>query len=299
MPIVSDGKGSGMSAFKAMVSRIKTLVVARFHLALENLALRQQVEVLERSGKRPKLRSRDRVFWVLLSALWPDWRSALVIVKPETVMGWRRRGFRLCWCCKSRSRKPGRPPINEEIRKLIRRMCRENVTWGAPRIESELRLLGYAVAERTVAKYMMRGPSSPTQTWRTFLNNHSLQMMDIDLLKACKSTLHQFYRYALLPHLCRLTSRTRSAMNDAADELSSGKALTVVFGGCDRATTYSVRRCNGAETREERPVISSEPGCLLLRCNPTKFCERGPPTREDRNPTSTDTRIHRGTARAA
>ena len=80
MPIVSDGKGSGMSAFKAMVSRIKTLVVARFHLALENLALRQQVEVLERSGKRPKLRPRDRVFWVLLSALWPDWRSALVIV---------------------------------------------------------------------------------------------------------------------------------------------------------------------------------------------------------------------------
>ena len=63
-------------------------------------------------------------------------------------------------------------------------MALENMTWGAPRIESELRLLGYAVAERTVAKYMMRGPSSPTQTWRTFLQNHSLQMMDIDLLKA-------------------------------------------------------------------------------------------------------------------
>ena len=68
-----------------MVLRIKTLVVARFHLALENLALRQQLEVLERSGKRPKLRRRDRLFWVLLSALWPDSRSALVIVKPETV----------------------------------------------------------------------------------------------------------------------------------------------------------------------------------------------------------------------
>ena len=158
-----------MGAFKALVSRLKSLVVARFHLALENLALRHQVEVLERSGKRPKLRQRDRVFWVLLSALWPDWRSALVIVKPETVIGWRRRGFRLCWCWKSRSRKPGRPPINEEIRKLIRRMSQENLTWGAPRIESELRLLGYAVAERTVAKYMMRAPSSPTQTWRTFL----------------------------------------------------------------------------------------------------------------------------------
>ena len=206
-----------MGAFKALVSRLKSLVVARFHLALENLALRHQLEVLERSGKRPKLRQRDRMFWVLLSALWPDWRSALVIVKPETVTRWRRRGFRLCWCWKSRSRKPGRPPINEEIRKLIRRMSQENLTWGAPRIESELRLLGYAVAERTVAKYMVRTPASPTQTWRTFLNNHSLEMMDIDVLKACNSTLHQFCRFAILPHVLRLTSLIRSAMTDGAD----------------------------------------------------------------------------------
>jgi hypothetical protein len=130
-----------MGAFMAMVAGLKTEIVARFFLALENVALRQQLAVLGRSGKRPKLRQRDRVFWVLLSALWPDWRSALMIVKPDTVLGWRRRGFRLLWCWKSRSRKPGRPRINEEIRRLIRRMCCENPTWGAPRIESELRLL--------------------------------------------------------------------------------------------------------------------------------------------------------------
>jgi putative transposase len=141
-----------MGVVRAVISRLKKSMVARFHLALENLALRQQLDVLQRSGKRPKLRQRDRIFWILLSALWPDWRSSLVIVKPETVLGWRRQGFRLCQCWKSKTRKPGRPPINEEIRKLIRRMARENVTWGAPRIESELRLLGYTVAERTVAK---------------------------------------------------------------------------------------------------------------------------------------------------
>ena len=124
-------------------------------------------------------------------------------------------------------------------------------------------------------------------------------MIDIVLLKACKSTLRQDYRYALLPHLCRLTSRTRSAMNDAVDELSSGKAVTVVFGGCDRATTYSVRRCNGAKTREERPVMSSEPRCRLLRFKPTQIRERGPPRKEDRNLTSAETGIHRVTARAA
>ena len=242
-----------MGALKALVSRLKSLVIARFHLALENLALRQQVEVLERSGKLPKLRQRDRVFWVLLSALWPDWRSALVIVKPETVLGWRRRGLRLCWCWKSRSRKPGRPPINEEIRKLIRQMCQENLTWGAPRIESELRLLGYAVAERTVAKYMMRAPLSPTQTWRTFLKNHSLDMMDIDVVKACKSTLHQFYRFALLSHVRRLTSQMRSAMTDGAGELSRGEAPTIAFGGCDRATTCSVHHATGPRQRRSVP----------------------------------------------
>jgi hypothetical protein len=107
-----------MGVVRAVISRLKTSFVARFHLALENLALRQQLDVLERSGRRPKLRRRDRIFWVLLSAIWPGWRSALVIVKPETVLGWRRQGFRLCRCWKSRSRRPGRPPISEEIRNV-------------------------------------------------------------------------------------------------------------------------------------------------------------------------------------
>ena len=122
-----------MGVVRALISRLKTSFVARFHLALENLALRQQLDVLHRSGKLPKLRQRDRIFWVLLSAIWPDWRSSLVIVKPETVLGWRRQGSRLRQGWKSRSRKPGRPPINEETRKLTQRMSRENVTWGAPR----------------------------------------------------------------------------------------------------------------------------------------------------------------------
>ena len=109
----------------------------------------------------------------------------------------------------------------------------------------------------------------------------------------------QFYRFALLPHIRRLTSHIRSAMTDGADELSRGEAHTVVFGGCDRATTCRVRQCNGIKTREERPVISSEPGCLLLRFKPAKFRERGPPRRDDRNLTSAETGIHRVTARAA
>ena len=103
-------------------------------------------------------------------------------------MRWRRQGLRLCWRWKSRPCKPGRPPIKEEIRDLIRQMSRENSTWGTPRIESELRLLGIDVAERTVAKYMVRKRKPPTQTWRTFLNNHLLEVTDINILEVVLDT---------------------------------------------------------------------------------------------------------------
>ena len=135
---------------------IRAFLVPRLSLAAENLALRQQVAVFKHSGKRPRLRPRDRLFWVWLSKLWPDWRSALAIVQPDTVLKWHRQAFKLYWRWKSRAGKPGRPPIQAEIRELIRRMSRENPLWGAPRILSELLLLGHYVAERTVAKYMVR-----------------------------------------------------------------------------------------------------------------------------------------------
>ena len=97
---------------------------SRAALHTEILALRQQVAVLKRERPRPSLRMTDRVFWVVLSRLWPGWCEALVIVKPETVIGWHRMGFRLFWTWKSRRRKSGRPPLSREVRDLIRRMSR-------------------------------------------------------------------------------------------------------------------------------------------------------------------------------
>lgn len=92
------------------------IFVGRAALRTEILALRQQVAVLKRKRPRPSLRMADRVFWVILSYLWPDWRHSLVIVKPETVIAWHREGFRLFWTWKSRRGKPGRPPVSREIR---------------------------------------------------------------------------------------------------------------------------------------------------------------------------------------
>jgi putative transposase len=167
-------------------------------LAAENLALRQQVAVYKHSGKRPKLRPRDRLFWVWLSRLWSNWRSALAIVQPETVIQWHRRGFQLYWRWKSRARKPGRPCIDQGLRTLIRRMSRENPLWGAPRILSELLLLGYKVAEGTVAKYMSRPRKPPSQTWRTFLANHAADIVACDFFTVPTVTFCVLYVFIML-----------------------------------------------------------------------------------------------------
>ena len=136
-------------------------------VALENVALRHQLAVLQRSVGRPRLRCRDRLFWVGLSQLWAGWRATLLIVQPATVLAWHREGFQLYWRWKSRRRSAGRPPLDLELRTLIRRMARENPTWGRRRIQAELRFLGYEVAELTVAKYMGHPSPRPSSTWRT------------------------------------------------------------------------------------------------------------------------------------
>ena len=168
-----------MFVFSALYQLLRSLLVPRLVLVAENLALRQQLLVLRRSSNRPRLRCRDRLFWVALSQLWRDWRSILVIVKPETVIKWHRQGFKCYWRWKSRSGRVGRPKIDTEIRDLIRRMSRENPLWGVPRIQAELHLLGYEIAESTVAKYRLRSRQPPSQTWKSFLRNHAGQIRQL------------------------------------------------------------------------------------------------------------------------
>jgi putative transposase len=103
-------------------------------LAAQNLALRQQLAVLKRTNRRPKIKTMDRLFWVLLSMVWSPWRKSLIIVKPQTVIKWHRNGFKHFWRLKSKSRGQGRPQINVEIRDLIRNIASANPRWGAPRI---------------------------------------------------------------------------------------------------------------------------------------------------------------------
>ena len=111
-------------------------------LVLENLALRQQLSVYLYEMKRPRLRNRDRIFWILLSKLWKNWKTSLILVKPDTVIGWHKKGFKVFWRLKSRKRGPGRPPLESKTRQLIKDMAKANPLWGAPRIHGELLKLG-------------------------------------------------------------------------------------------------------------------------------------------------------------
>jgi putative transposase len=114
----------------SLIRFLISLFKSRSSLALEVAALQHQIMVLKRSVKRPKISNSDRMLWVVLRRFWPDWRKALVIVQPSTVINWHRQGFRLYWRWKSRP-KGGRPQIDPEIRKLIRTMWLSNLTWGS------------------------------------------------------------------------------------------------------------------------------------------------------------------------
>jgi hypothetical protein len=138
-------------------------------------------------------------FWVGLRKLFTNWSSWLIIVKPDTVARWHRAGFRLFWHWKSRS-KPGRPPISRKIIALIQRMAKENITWGAPRIQAELHLLGHDVAESTVAKYMPRPRKPLSPTWKTFLMNHVGSLVSIDFFVVPTVTFRLLYGFVVLAH---------------------------------------------------------------------------------------------------
>ncbi|HME69822.1 MAG TPA: integrase core domain-containing protein, partial [Myxococcota bacterium] len=129
---------------------------------------------------------------------WPGWRHALVLVRPETVIRWHRRGFRLYWRWKRRSRRPGRPTIEAELRDLTLEMHRANPTWGAPRIHGELLKLGFTLAQSTVSKYLPRHRKPPSQSWRSFLQNHLPEALAIDFAVVPTATFRLLYMFVVL-----------------------------------------------------------------------------------------------------
>jgi hypothetical protein len=171
-------------------------------MAFEIVALRQQVGVLKRKNRRPRLSRWDRVFWVFLRRVWSRWTEVLVVVKPETVVRWHRAGFRLYWRFLSRRKEKGRPGIGSELRQLIERMAKENPTWGGPRIHGELLKLGLEVSERTVSRYLAGGGRNgdAQKLWLIFLKNHREAIAAMDFFTVPTATFRVLYCFFVISH---------------------------------------------------------------------------------------------------
>jgi putative transposase len=189
-----------LSRIYILLAMVGSLFKSRRQLTLENLALLQQVAMLKTTAKRPRVSPIDRLFWVLFSKYVTGWRSMLHALHPDTVVRWHREGFRLYWTWRSRRQRVGRPSVDEEIRKLIRQMQSSNVGWGAPRIHGELLKLGINISQSTVSKYMVRQQKPPSQTWRTFLENHTDCIAGIDFFTVPTATFRTLYVFIVLSH---------------------------------------------------------------------------------------------------
>src|SRR5438067_5958074 len=189
-----------MSLVLALLGTLRAALRPHTALPLDTRALRQQLALLRRRSKRPQFALLDRLLWVWLSNQWAGWRDALHVVRPETVIRWHREGFRAFWTWKSRRGRTGRPPVASELANLIRTMALANPLWGAPPIHGELLKLGFEVSQRTIARLMPRRPKPHSQTWRTFLQNHVLDLVSVDFFVVPTATFRMLYVFVVLQH---------------------------------------------------------------------------------------------------
>jgi putative transposase len=187
-----------------LVGTAADLPRSRAELIAENALLRQQLIVLQRQVKRPRLTPADRFWFLLLATRLPHWKEALLIFQPETLLQWHRQGFRLFWKFKSRNR-GGRPQLSTDTIVLIQQMAKDNRLWGAQRIRGELLKLGIKVAMASIQKYMrdVRPDRAPTQTWSVFLKNQAKGVWACDFLPV----IDLFFRPLYLFFVVELASR--------------------------------------------------------------------------------------------
>jgi transposase InsO family protein len=219
---------------------------AQEDMVLENLALRHQLAILMRSARRPRLEPADRLLWCWLSRRWSRWRSAVVVVQPDTIVRWHRTAWRHYWTWRSR-RPPGRPRISAEVRDLIQRLARDNPRWGAVRIQGELRKLGIAVSARSVRRYRRRvKPRPPSQSWRTFLRNHAPQIWAADFLTVQTLSFHTLYVFFFVTHERRRVVHLNVTAHPTAEWVWRQLIAATPWGEQPRYLVRDRDRCYGA-----------------------------------------------------
>ena len=173
---------------------------SRASLQLELVALRHQLAMYKGQGLRPRIRPADRLLWSLISRWWSEWRRALYIVQPRTVLEWQKKRFRDYWRALSHAGRPGRPKIAPELRALIKRMWMANPTWGSPKIVLELKKLGIDVAKSTAERYQPKGPRPSTPGWRAFLRLHAREFAAVDFFVVPTAGLKVLFVLVILGH---------------------------------------------------------------------------------------------------
>jgi len=186
-----------LAILHALGMLVADLFKSRRRLEAENLLLRHQLTIaLRRAPPRLRLLGSDRALLTWMTRLWPSLLDAVQVVQPETILRWHRAGFKMFWRWKSRHR-ARRPRIDRSLRDLIRRMSRENPLWGASRIHGELLMLGFEVAQSTVSA---RPSKPPSQTWKTFLQNHTEAIAAIDMCVVPTLTFDLLFAFLVLGH---------------------------------------------------------------------------------------------------
>src|ERR1700722_4733474 len=191
------------TAFRVLVDLLglaARMCRSRSAVEAENLFLRKQLALFQERKAKPR-RAEDSTRWLMsFLSRWFDWRNALVVVRPDTLIRWHRKGFRLFWQWKSRS--VGRPSLPKELQALIRQIAAENLTWGQERIANELKLkVGIRVSPRTVGKHLAHGPRripDPSQRWLTFVRNHAQDIIACDFLVVVTARVRIVYVFVVI-----------------------------------------------------------------------------------------------------
>jgi hypothetical protein len=247
---------------RALGMFVADMFKTRLRLEIENLFLRHQLNIaLRRAPPRLRLCGSDRALLVLMTRLWPSLLGVVQVVQPETILRWHRTGFKAFWRWKSRNR-AGRPKIDCGLRDLIQRMSKENPQWGAARIHGELLMLGFEVAQSTVSKYMVRVRNPPSQTWKTFLRNHTEAIAAIDMCIVPTLTFDLLFAFLVLGHGRRQLLWFEVTRHPTAEWLA--RQITEAFSWTS-APAYLVRDNDGAYGH----VFTSRVRAMGIRDRPT------------------------------
>ena len=189
----------------------------KIQLLLEIAMLAKQLEIYQRTDPKLKIKRSARMFFSLIMDLLSNWKARMFIVKPETVIKWHRTAFRIFWRWKSQH-KGGRPKISKEVIALIKQMANENSKWGAPRIHGELKKLGFEVSESSVQRYMpKKGGRTTGQNWKSFLKNHSKEIISIDFLTVPTINFKLLHDLVIIEHDRRKLIYFNVTMNPTAE----------------------------------------------------------------------------------